>query len=161
LSERERYTLPKRLERWPTFSAAAWQRLSTVGMRYRRICLSLPSVGLLGTRPSYELMENCDTLFMVGSGFPYSEWLPEPGQARGVQIDIDGKMLGIRYPMEINIIGDSKQTLRALIPYLRRKADRSWREQIEGQVSRWWEILENQGMQDADPLNPMRVFNEL
>ncbi len=130
-------------------------------MRYRRICLSLPSVGLLGTRPSYELMENCDTLFMVGSGFPYSEWLPEPGQARGVQIDIDGKMLGIRYPMEINIIGDSKQTLRALIPYLRRKADRSWREQIEGQVSRWWEILENQGMQDADPLNPMRVFNEL
>jgi pyruvate dehydrogenase (quinone) len=119
------------------------------------------AVGLLGTRPSYEMMENCDTLFMVGSGFPYSEWLPEPGQARGVQIDIDGKMLGIRYPMEVNVIGDSKKTLRALIPYLRRKEDRSWREQIEGQVSRWWEILENQGMQDADPLNPMRVFNEL
>jgi pyruvate dehydrogenase (quinone) len=109
-------------------------------------------VGLLGTRPSYEMMDNCDTLFMVGSGFPYSEWLPEPGQARGVQIDIDGKMLGIRYPMDVNVIGDSKKTLRALIPYLRRKEDRSWREKIEKDVSRWWEILENQGMQGAEPL---------
>ena len=119
------------------------------------------AAGLLGTKPSTEMMENCDTLFMVGSGFPYSEWLPEPGQARGVQIDIDGKMLGIRYPMEVNLVGDSKETLRALIPHLRRKEDRSWREKIEGEVSRWWQILENRAMQDAQPLNPQRVFHEL
>ena len=119
------------------------------------------AAGLLGTKPTTEMMENCDTLFMVGSGFPYSEWLPEPGQARGVQIDIDGKMLGIRYPMEVNLVGDSKETLRALIPHLRRKEDRSWREKIEGEVSRWWQILENRAMQDAQPLNPQRVFHEL
>jgi pyruvate dehydrogenase (quinone) len=80
---------------------------------------------------------------------------------RGVQIDIDGKMLGIRYPMEVNLVGDSKETLRALIPHLRRKEDRSWREKIEGEVSRWWQILENRAMQDAQPLNPQRVFHEL
>src|ERR671939_1377385 len=119
------------------------------------------AAGLLGTKSTTEMMENCDTLFMVGSGFPYSEWLPEPGQARGVQIDIDGKMVGIRYPMEVNLIGDSKETLRALIPHLRRKEDRSWREHIEEEVSRWWEILENRAMQDAQPLNPQRVFHEL
>jgi pyruvate dehydrogenase (quinone) len=119
------------------------------------------AIGLLGTKPSNEMMENCDTLLMVGSGFPYSEWLPEPGQARGVQIDIDGKMLGIRYPMEVNLIGDSKETLRALIPHLHPKEDRSWRVKIEGEVSRWWKILENQAMQDAQPLNPQRVFHEL
>src|ERR687885_338562 len=119
------------------------------------------AIGLLVTKPSNEMMEDCDTLLMVGSGFPYSEWLPEPGQARGVQIDIDGKMLGIRYPMEVNLIGDSKETLRALIPHLRRKEDRSWREEIEDNVRRWWEILENRAMQEAQPLNPQRVFHEL
>jgi len=119
------------------------------------------SIGLLGTKPSNDMMENCDTLFMVGSGFPYSEWLPEPGQARGVQIDIDGKMVGIRYPMEVNLVGDSKETLRALIPHLRRKQDRSWREEIERGVERWWEILGNRAMEDAKPLNPQRVYHEL
>jgi len=119
------------------------------------------SIGLLGTKPSNDMMENCDTLFMVGSSFPYSEWLPEPGQARGVQIDIDGKMIGIRYPMEVNLIGDSKETLRALIPHLRRKESRSWREQIEENVRRWWEILAERSMQDAQPLNPQKVFHEL
>jgi pyruvate dehydrogenase (quinone) len=119
------------------------------------------SIGLLGTKPSNDMMGNCDTLLMVGSSFPYSEWLPERGQARGVQIDIDGKMIGIRYPMEVNLIGDSKETLRALIPHLRRKEDRSWREQIEENVRRWWEILGNRAMEDAQPLNPQRVFHEL
>jgi pyruvate dehydrogenase (quinone) len=119
------------------------------------------SIGLLGTKPSNDMMENCDTLLMVGSSFPYSEWLPERGQARGVQIEIDGKMIGIRYPMEVNLVGDSKETLRALIPHLRRKEDRSWREQIEDNVRRWWEILENRAMQDAQPLNPQRVYHEL
>src|SRR5204862_8218277 len=119
------------------------------------------SIGLLGTKPSNQMMENCDTLLMVGSSFPYSEWLPEEGQARGVQIDIDGRMVGIRYPMEVNLVGDAKDTLEALIPRLERKEDRSWREDIEDQVARWWEILEGQAMQDADPLNPQRLFHEL
>ncbi len=119
------------------------------------------AIGLLGTKPSNDIMENCDTFLMVGSSFPYSEWLPEPGQARGVQIDIDGKMIGIRYPMEVNLVGDAKETLRALIPHLRRKEDRSWREEIEDNVRRWWEILENRSMEDAEPLNPQRVYWEL
>jgi pyruvate dehydrogenase (quinone) len=119
------------------------------------------SIGLLGSKPSNEMIENCDTLFMVGSSFPYSEWLPEPGQARGVQIDLDGRMLGIRYPMEVNLCGDARDTLRALIPLLERKEDRSWRELIEGEVARWWEIMRDRAMQDAEPLNPQRLFWEL
>ncbi len=89
------------------------------------------SIGLLGTKPSYNMMMGCDTLLMVGSDFPYSEFLPEEGQARGVQIDIDGRMVSIRYPMEVNLIGDSAETLRLLIPLLKRKDDRTWREKIE------------------------------
>jgi pyruvate dehydrogenase (quinone) len=116
---------------------------------------------LLGTKPSNDMMENCDTLLMVGTSFPYSEWLPEPGQARGVQIDIDGKMIGIRYPMEVNLVGDARETLRALIPHLTRKEDRSWREGMEQNVERWWEILENRAMEEAQPLNPQRVYYEL
>jgi pyruvate dehydrogenase (quinone) len=119
------------------------------------------SIGLLGSKPSNEMIENCDTFFMIGSGFPYSEWLPEPGQARGVQIDLDGRMLGIRYPMEVNLCGDARDTLRALIPLLERKEDRSWREMIEGEIVRWWEIMEDRAMQDAQPLNPQRLFWEL
>ena len=95
------------------------------------------SIGLLGTRPSYEMMMDCDTLLMVGSSFPYTQFLPAFDQARGVQIDIDGKMIGMRYPYEVNLVGDSAATLRALIPHLQRKEDRSWREDIEderGQV---------------------------
>jgi pyruvate dehydrogenase (quinone) len=119
------------------------------------------SIGLLGTRPSYELMMGCDTFFMIGSGFPYSEWLPPEGQARGVQIDIDGRMLSIRYPMEVNLVGDSALTLQALKPLLKRKSNRSWREQIEREVSEWWKTLEAQAMQSAEPVNPQRVFWEL
>jgi pyruvate dehydrogenase (quinone) len=119
------------------------------------------SVGLLGTKASDEMMRGCDTLLMVGSSFPYSEFLPEPGDARGVQIDLDGRMLGIRYPMEVNLQGDAAETLRALIPLLERKADRSWRERIEHEVARWWKIVEDRAMLDADPLNPQRVFWEL
>jgi pyruvate dehydrogenase (quinone) len=119
------------------------------------------SIGLLGTKPTYDMIEGCDTLLMVGSSFPYSEWLPEPGQARGVQIDIDARMVGIRYPMELNLVGDSAETLRALIPLLQNKQDRSWRETIEGNVSRWWEILDAQAHESADPLNPQLLFHEL
>jgi pyruvate dehydrogenase (quinone) len=119
------------------------------------------SIGLLGTKPSNEMMEGCDTLLMVGSSFPYSEWLPEPGQARGVQIDLDGRLVGMRYPMEVNLVGDAAETLRALIPLLRAKEDRSWREHLEGEVDRWWRILDERALQDADPVNPQRVFHEL
>jgi len=119
------------------------------------------SIGLLGTKPSWTLMNECDTLLMVGSSFPYSEWLPKPGQARGVQIDIDGRMLSIRYPMECAVVGDAKETLKALTPMLQRKEDRGWREQIEQEIQEWWRLLEERAMQEADPINPQRLFWEL
>ena len=119
------------------------------------------SIGLLGTRPSYEMMTGCDTFFMIGSRFPYTEFLPEEGQARGVQIDLDPRMVSMRYPMEVNLIGDSAATLRKLLPLLDRKPDRSWRETIEKNVKSWWEVLQNRAMNDANPLNPQRVFWEL
>ena len=119
------------------------------------------SIGLLGTKPSWEMMTECDTLLMVGSSFPYSEFLPKEGQARGVQIDLDGKMLSLRYPMEVSLMGDSAQTLRALIPLLQRKEDRSWRQHLETEVKEWWQVLEARAMQDANPINPQRVFWEL
>ncbi|MDQ2697134.1 MAG: thiamine pyrophosphate-requiring protein, partial [Pseudomonadota bacterium] len=119
------------------------------------------SIGLLGTRPSYELMTDCDTLLMIGSSFPYSEFLPEEGQARGVQIDVDGRMLSLRYPMEVNLVGDSAETLRALLPYLQRKDKRAWREKIEKDVAEWWKTLEGRAMHEAEPINPQRVFWEL
>src|SRR5437588_5925830 len=119
------------------------------------------AIGLLGTKPSWDLMLGCDTLLMVGSSFPYSEFLPEEGKARGVQIDIDGRMVGIRYPTEVNLVGDSGETLRALIPRLTRKEDRSWRNEVEAGVADWWQLMERRAMNDADPLNPQRVFWEL
>ncbi len=119
------------------------------------------SIGLLGTKPSYDMMMECDTLLMVGSSFPYSEFLPEEGQARGVQIDIDGRMLSIRYPMEVNLVGDSVETLRSLIPLLKRKDDRAWRTRIEKHVVQWWKTMEARAMESANPINPQRVFWEL
>jgi pyruvate dehydrogenase (quinone) len=118
-------------------------------------------IGLLGSKPSWDMMQSCDTLLMVGSSFPYSEFLPEPGAARGIQIDIDSRMLSIRYPMEVNLVGDTRETLRALLPLLRRKTDRSWRAEIEQNVAEWWQTLEGRAMIDADPINPQRVFWEL
>src|SRR6202044_1848011 len=100
------------------------------------------SIGMLGTKPSYELMMECDTLLMIGSGFPYSEFLPKEGQARGVQIDIQAEMLSVRYPMEVNLHGDSAETLRALLPLLQPKSDLSWRQRIEDNVSRWWKLMD-------------------
>jgi pyruvate dehydrogenase (quinone) len=119
------------------------------------------AIGLLGTRPSYELMMNCDTLLTVGSNFPYTQFLPDFGQARGVQIDIDGKFIGMRYPYEINLVGDAAATLRALIPHLKRQEDRSWREGIEAGVARWWRSMDAEADVEADPINPMLLFREL
>lgn len=119
------------------------------------------SIGLLGTKPSYDLMIECDTLLMVGSSFPYSEFLPKEGQAKGIQIDLDGKMLGIRYPMDVHLQGDSADTLRELIPLLKRKEDRSWRQKIEAEVERWWRVLETKAHSSANPINPQYLFWEL
>jgi pyruvate dehydrogenase (quinone) len=119
------------------------------------------AIGLLGTKPSWDMMMDCDTLLMVGSSFPYSEFLPKEGQARGVQIDIDGRMLSLRYPMEVPLVGDAAESLRVLIPYLERKTDGSWRTQIEQNVAEWWRVLEARAMNEADPINPQRVFWEL
>jgi len=119
------------------------------------------SIGLLGTKPSWDLMQDCDTLLMVGSSFPYSEFLPEEGEARGVQIDIDGRMLGIRYPVEVGLVGDSAATLRALKGQLFRKDDRSWREGVEANVRDWWELIEKRALEPAEPVNPQLVFHEL
>ncbi|WP_427913509.1 thiamine pyrophosphate-requiring protein [Ramlibacter sp. MMS24-I3-19] len=119
------------------------------------------SIGLLGTAPSWDMMSHCDTLLMVGSSFPYSEFLPKEGQAKAVQIDLDGRRLSLRYPMDVNLVGDSQQTLAALLPLLRRKPDRSWRDRIEADVARWWKVMEKQAMVEASPVNPQRVFWEL
>jgi pyruvate dehydrogenase (quinone) len=119
------------------------------------------SLGLLGTKPSWDLMKGCDTFLMVGSAFPYSEFLPNPGEARGVQIDIDGALLSLRYPMEVSMVGDSAKTLRALLPLLQQKTDTKWRDGIEKGVKAWWKTLEAEAMNSADPLNPQRVFWEL
>jgi pyruvate dehydrogenase (quinone) len=107
------------------------------------------------------MMMDCDTLLTVGSSFPYTQFLPAFDQARAVQIDIDAKYIGMRYPFEVNLVGDAAATLRALILKLRRKEDRSWREGIEAKVSRWWSVMDAEAMVAADPVNPMRLFHEL
>jgi pyruvate dehydrogenase (quinone) len=119
------------------------------------------SIGLLGTKPSWDMMMDCDTLLVVGSRFPYSEFLPREGQARAVQIDLDPKMLSIRYPMEVNLAGDSAPTLRALIPLLQQKPGHGWRSGIERNVAAWWKLLDKRAMMDAVPINPQRLFSEL
>ncbi len=122
------------------------------------------SIGLLGTRPSYELMMGCDTLLTVGSSFPYTQFMPQLDQARAVQIDADGSMIGMRYPYEVNIVADAKAALSALVPQLERKTDRSWREKVEHTVARWWDAVEREAMVEPgepDMVNPMRVVWEL
>ena len=119
------------------------------------------SIGLLGTKPSWDMMMDCDTLLMIGSGFPYSEFLPKEGQARGVQIDLKPDMLSLRYPMEVNLVGDSADTLKLLLPMLEQKRERSWREDIEKNVADWWKTMEDRAMAPANPVNPQRVTWEL
>lgn len=119
-------------------------------------------IGLLGSKASDDMIRGCDTLFMIGTSFPYAEWLPEEGQARGVEIDIDGRMIGIRYPMDAHLVGDSKETLKALLPQLKRKEDRSWWEQIEKDVREWNAICEKRaGQHFGQAINPQAVAAEL
>jgi pyruvate dehydrogenase (quinone) len=119
------------------------------------------AIGLLGTKPSWDMMQDCDALLMVGSSFPYSEFLPQEGQARGVQIDIDGRMLSMRYPMEVAMVGDSAETLRLLAGRLERKADRSWREHLENEIREWWRLIDERAHMSGDPINPQLLFHEL
>ncbi|HDR9073846.1 TPA: thiamine pyrophosphate-requiring protein [Burkholderia vietnamiensis] len=122
------------------------------------------SIGLLGTKPSYELMNECDTLLVVGSGFPYSEFLPKEGQARGVQIDLKADMLSLRYPMEVNLVGDSAETLRALLPLLKERQDTAWRDRIAKWNADWHDTLAARAAAKASAgrgVNPQRAFTEL
>ncbi|EJO52357.1 thiamine pyrophosphate-requiring protein [Burkholderia multivorans] len=122
------------------------------------------SIGLLGTKPSYSLMSECDTLLMVGSGFPYSEFLPKEGQARGVQIDLKADMLSLRFPMEVNLVGDSAETLRALLPLLNARHDTAWRDRIAQWNDEWRDTLAARAAASASPgrgVNPQRAFTEL
>ncbi|WP_336115744.1 thiamine pyrophosphate-requiring protein [Streptomyces sp. PTD9-10] len=119
------------------------------------------AIGLLGTRPSYEMMRDCDTLLVVGSSFPYTQFLPEFGKARAVQIDIDPHMVGLRYPFEVNLVGDATRTLRRLLPLLEPTTDRSWRKTIEDNVARWWEVMQRRATVEADPINPEYVTHAL
>ena len=121
------------------------------------------SIGLLGTKPSWDMMQGADTLLMVGSSFPYSEFLPKTGQAKAVQIDIQGRMLSIRYPMDLALEGDATESLRELLPLLRRKEDRSWQEEITSNVADWWRLMDDQG-QPADRngrIRPQGLFSSL
>ncbi|WP_410016576.1 thiamine pyrophosphate-requiring protein [Sodalis sp. C49] len=119
------------------------------------------AIGLLGTKPSWDMMQQCDTLLMIGTGFPWAEFLPGDGQARAVQIDIDPSMLGLRYPVEVNLHGDAVETLHALLPLLTHKADRGWQEDIARNIKQWWQTLEERAMAKANPVNPQRVVWEM
>ncbi|MEE4418470.1 thiamine pyrophosphate-requiring protein [Streptomyces bugieae] len=119
------------------------------------------AIGLLGTRPSYEMMRDCDTLLVVGSSFPYTQFMPELDQARAVQIDIDPHMVGMRYPFEVNLVGDAKATLQRLLPQLEPKKHGNWRKKIEKDTARWWEVMERRAAVEADPVNPEYVIHAL
>ncbi len=118
-------------------------------------------LGLLGSRPSYDMMQDCDTLLMVGSNYPYAEFLPKTGQARGVQIDLSPRHLSLRYPMEVNLAGDAKATLAALLPHLTRQEDRGWQEKVIEGMKDWNEVTEREAMTEADPINPRYVYHLL
>jgi pyruvate dehydrogenase (quinone)/pyruvate oxidase len=119
------------------------------------------AVGLLGTRASQDVLEGCDTLLLVGTSFPYIEFYPKPGQARGVQIDVDPVRIGLRYPVEVGLVGDSRRTLRALVPLLQRHADRSFLEKAQEATREWWALMEERGTRTDDPMKPQVVAWEL
>src|SRR5262249_13870553 len=119
------------------------------------------SIGLLGTKPSWELMMGCDAFLMVGSSFPYSEFLPQEGKARGVQIDLDGRGVGSGHPMGVTRVGAPGETRRAVLPKRGRREARSGQERMEGEVREWGQLAEPRAQLPAEPLNPQLVFSEL
>jgi pyruvate dehydrogenase (quinone)/pyruvate oxidase len=118
-------------------------------------------IGLLGTAPSQEAMEGCDTLLMIGTSFPYLEFLPKPGKARGVQIDLDPTRIALRYPVEAGLVGDSKTTLQSLLPLLRYKEDRSFLKKAQKGMNEWWQLMEQRGTREDKPMKPQVVAWEL
>jgi pyruvate dehydrogenase (quinone)/pyruvate oxidase len=118
-------------------------------------------IGLLGTAPSQEALESCDTLLMVGTSFPYIEFLPKPGQARAVQIDADGVRIGLRYPVEVGLLGDSRETLRQLLPLLRRNESRGFLEKAQKGMKDWWRLMDERATRDGSPMKPQVVAHEL
>ncbi len=120
------------------------------------------SIGLLGSKPSYDMMMGCDTFFKIGSNFPYVQFLPDWDQAAAVEIDIDPRLTGIRYPFDVSLVGDARETLRELIPLLERKQDRSWQDEIVKGHEHWWKVMEARALNDvARGVNPQRVFHEM
>lgn len=119
------------------------------------------SVRLLGTRPSQEALEECDTLLIAGSSFPYIEYYPKPGQARGVQIDIDPAHIGLRYPVEVGLVGDARGTLQLLLPLLKRNDDRRFLETAQKGMQQWRELMEERGTRRDKPMKPQVVAHEL
>lgn len=119
------------------------------------------SIGMLGTQPSWTMMNECDRLLLIGTAFPYAEFLPQEGQARAVQIDRDGRKLSMRYPVEVGLVGDARATVQALLPHLEHKENRGWRSKIEKSVEKWWGTVHDRAMISANPVNPQRVFQEL
>ncbi len=111
-------------------------------------------IGLVGTRPAQEALENCDTLLMVGTSFPYMEFLPKPGQARGVQIDINPVRIGLRYPVEVGLVGDSRRTLQSLIPLLKTREDRSFIKKAQAGMKEWWQVMEQRATRKEKPMKP-------
>jgi pyruvate dehydrogenase (quinone) len=119
------------------------------------------TIGLLGTKPSQEAMEDCDTLLIVGSAFPYIEFLPKPDQAKGVQIDFDPKQIGLRFPVEVGLVGDSRQTLQALVPLLKPKSDKRFLQQAQAGMKDWWQLMEKRATRRDKPMKPQVVAWEL
>jgi pyruvate dehydrogenase (quinone) len=118
-------------------------------------------IGLLGTRPSQDAIESCDTLFVIGSSFPYMEFLPKPGQAKGVQIDIDPTRIGLRYPIDVGLTGDCQRTLQMLLPLLKRKKDRGFLEKAQKGMEDWWEVMDERGTRADKPMKPQVVAYEV
>jgi pyruvate dehydrogenase (quinone)/pyruvate oxidase len=118
-------------------------------------------IGLLGTKPSQQAMDNCETLLIVGASFPYIEFYPKPGSARAVQIEIDPKRIGLRYPVEVGLVGDSRRTLRELLPMLRRKDDRAFLEKAQEGMKDWWKRIEEEGTRTDTPMKPQVLAWEL
>jgi pyruvate dehydrogenase (quinone)/pyruvate oxidase len=118
-------------------------------------------LGLLGTGPSVEVMDDCDALFIIGSSFPYMEYLPKPGEAKGVQIDDKADRIGLRFPMDVGLVGDAKATLRMLIPWLQEKEDQSWIQKAQKSMKEWWEIMQIRETHGDSPIKPQRVAYEL